>query len=57
MVGFKGEAKYTINDEVKKTNVLTHQFEIPKKLELKKNIHRLKNLYPILKLEKVLMQG
>jgi len=39
IIGFKGEGKYTIDDEEKKQTVLTHHFKIPDQIPLKNTIH------------------
>jgi DNA (cytosine-5)-methyltransferase 1 len=39
IVGFRGEGTFSINDKDKMDGVLTHKFEIPKPIKLKKTIH------------------
>lgn len=39
IVGFKGESEYSIDDELKKDNVLTHKFQIPTPMKMTKTIH------------------
>lgn len=39
IVGFKGEAKFSNDDDEKLDSVLTHQFQIPEPIALEKTIH------------------